>query len=180
VYCQVKTGIVPGHPAIYSFVRVLLMSVSLTRAEQQHTRGSVRILLKESNNNVEKTLADTSQEFSQPTLHDIASLCNKDLSIYVKISDSPCIALSPATSDPHWLSGHSNFDSRDAPMSPRRIFASSSPPIHLDTLWNDPLYCFGASQSSTSVSKLDNTHCYFPELHDVAAAHITGLGTTPR
>jgi hypothetical protein len=137
-------------------------------------------MLKEANDDVENTPTDSGQVFSQPTLHDIATFGNKDLSAYIMIPKSPSIALSPTTPDPHWILGQSNMQSCDAHMPPRQFLPAISLPIQLDTLRDNPLYYFGASQVSLSVSKLDNTSCHFRELNDVVTAHVTGLGTMPR
>lgn len=109
----------------------------------------------------ERTTAVSSQELSQPTSHDSGVFFDSDIPAQTANSRSSSNALSPMTPGPRQPSGQPTLQSLGAADAPKLSLSAISPPVQLDALWNDPLYCYDASQAPSNDSSLDSTNWCF-------------------
>jgi len=94
---------------------------------------------------------------------------------------SPSVVLSPITPGPHQLPGQSELQQHlDTQMQPKQMLPALSPPMQLDSLWDDPLYSFDASQMppmTSSSSSDDISWCYqAPNMLQPLVTHLPDFG----
>jgi hypothetical protein len=116
-------------------------------------------MLEDPEDDVEDTSAGSSQELSQPTP---PMFGEPALSVETVTTRSPSVVLSPTTPDRTQLPGQSTLQHHDLQTQPKQMFPALSPPLLLDTLWNDPLYSFDAPQMPMVTSSIadDSTWCF--------------------
>lgn len=128
----------------------------------------------EPEDDAECTSAVSSQEVSQPT----PQMFSEPKSLARAVTTrSPSAVLSPITPGPHQLPGQSELQQYlDPPREPKQILPALSPPMQLDSLWDDPLYSFDASQMpmmTSSSSSDDTSWCYqSPNLLPPLVTHL--------
>ena len=140
-------------------------------------------LRQESEDEAEDTSVVSSQEVSQPTTQMFSEPAS---SARTATTRSPSIVLSPLTPGPHQLPGQSDLQQHlDIRRQPKQILPAPSPPVQLESLWDDPLYSFDASQMPimSSSSTDDTSWCFeapkmlpplLPQLSDFRNENLSG------
>jgi hypothetical protein len=115
----------------------------------------------EAEDDAEDTSAALSQEVSQQTPQMFSEPAS---SAQTAATRSPSVTLSPPTPGPHQLPGQSDLQQHlDPQRQPKQILPAPSPPVQLESLWDDPLYSFDASQmpmTSSGSSTNDINWCF--------------------
>jgi hypothetical protein len=115
-------------------------------------------MLKEPENDVEKTFADPNQEVAEQT----PQVCGDPaLSVHTTTPRSPNTALSPTTPDPRQLTRQSKLQSYDFQRLPKQMNPAVFSPIQIETLWDYLTYCFDTSEMSLSSTSVGNINCCF-------------------
>lgn len=113
-------------------------------------------MLEAAEEGVESTAVDSRQETLQSTP---PMFVDPTLSVHAISSRSASVDLSPTTPRPFQLPGQSKLQQHDLQKPSRQLYPVISPPMQLDGLWDDPLFCFDASGmplSNSSSGSLDN------------------------
>jgi len=129
-------------------------------------------MLKDAEDDVENASTGSSQEVWQSTPQMFGEPA---LSVQTSTTRSPSVTISPTTPGPHQLPGHSNSQSHDSQPLPNHIFPSVSPPIQLDTLWDDPLYSFDAPQMPMMSSSRANENTWYFQAPAMLPSLVTQL-----
>jgi hypothetical protein len=114
--------------------------------------------------------AECSQETSQPAPQMFSKPTS---SAQTTTTRSPSVVLSPTTPRPHQLPGQSELQQQyiDPQRQPKEFLPAHSPRLQLETLWDDPLYSFDASQiplTASSSSSAEDSNWVFQPQHQLA------------
>ena len=123
----------------------------------EHPRSSPT--LEQAEDEIEDASSQSVQEVTQPSP---PMFSEPALSVQSTTTRSSSVVLSPSTPGPHQHPGQSTMQQQNPQRQQKQIHSVLSPPMQLDTLWDDPLYNFDTSQMPmiTNSSADNNDWCF--------------------